>query len=228
MSSMAGIPGVPEVPDVPGVPQSLVPLITGLEAPHLPAAFRARSFDYAELGTGREAAVMVLLTGLPDVVLIERARTLRKHAGQVAFPGGAVDDTDPDPVATALRETEEEIGLNPDRIGVLGRLPSARIPVSRFHVHGVVGWWEGDSDLRTDPIEVASVRQVPVSDLVDPENRSTWRHPASGHTGPGFAYDDLYVWGFTAYVLDAVLTAGGWQRPWDQDRIIDVPKRFMS
>ena len=209
------------------VPDSLARLVQGLECPELPAAFTDRTFDFAELGTAREAAVMVLLSALPDVVLIERAATLRKHAGQVAFPGGAVDPGDADPVAAALRETWEEIGLEPDRIGVLGRLPSAKIPVSRFHVHGVVGWWDGQGVLRIDPAEVASVRRAPVSDLVAPENRTTWRHLPSGRTGPGFSYDDLYVWGFTAYVLDAVLTAGGWQRPWDEWGVVDVPARFM-
>ncbi len=209
------------------VPDSLARLVTGLDAPELPAAFADRTFDFAELGTGREAAVLVLLTPTPDVVLIERASTLRKHAGQVAFPGGAVDPDDADPVAAALRETSEEIGLASGEVAVLGRLPAARIPVSRFHVHGVVGWWDGEARLRPDPREVASVRRVPITQLVDPANRTTWRH-SSGRTGPGFAYDDLYVWGFTAYVLDAVLTAGGWQQPWDAGRLVDVPERFLS
>ncbi len=216
-----------EGPEESTVPASLAPLIVGLDAPELPAAFAERTFDYAELGTGREAAVLVLLTAEPDVVLIERARSLRKHAGQVAFPGGAVDRADADPVAAALRETHEEIGLDPREVTVLGRLPAARIPVSRFHVHGVVAWWDGQAPLRPDPAEVASVRRVPIAELVDPRNRTTWRH-SSGRTGPGFAYDDLYVWGFTAYVLDAVLTAGGWQQAWDHDHLIDVPERFLS
>ena len=211
-----------------GFPASLARLVTGLEAPELPAAFAGRTFDYAELGTGREAAVLVLLTGEPDVVLIERALTMRKHPGQIAFPGGAIDPTDSDPAAAALRETWEEIGLAPSAVTVLGQLPPARIPVSRFHVHGVVGWWDGESTLRPDPAEVASVRRVPVADLVDPANRTTWRHPATGRTGPGFTSGELYVWGFTAYVLDTVLAAGGWQRPWAASRIVDVPARFMA
>lgn len=211
-----------------GPPPTLAPLVKALEAPELPALFAERTFDYAELGTGREAAVLVLLSELPDVVLIERARTLRKHPGQIAFPGGAVEKIDADPVAAALRETWEEIGLDPAAVGVLGRLPAARIPVSRFHVHGVVGCWDGASPLRTNPAEVASVHRVPIADLVDPDHRTTWRHPGSGRTGPGFWCDDLYVWGFTAFVLDAVLSAGGWQRPWDRERIIGIPERFGS
>ncbi len=210
------------------VAPALQRLVVGLDSPTLPSAFAERTFDYAELGTAREAAVMVLLTGEPDVVLIERSLTLRKHAGQIAFPGGAIDPGDAGPVEAALRETYEEIGLDPGDVTILGRLPSARIPVSRFHVHGVVGQWSGAAVLRPDPTEVASVLRVRVDDLVEPANRTTWRHPPSGRTGPGFWCGELYVWGFTAYVLDAVLSAGGWTKPWDARRVIDVPGRFLS
>ncbi len=209
-------------------PATLTRVATGLTAPHLAEAFARRRFDEAELGTSREAAVLVLLSPLPDVVLIERARTLRKHAGQVAFPGGAVDPADPGPEATALRETHEEIGLPAAEVSVLGRLPSALVWATRFHVHAVVGWWDGTAPLAPDPAEVASVRRVPLAHLADPARRTSWRLPGVDRTGPGFTYDDLYVWGFTAYVLDAVLTVGGWQRPWPRDRVVDVPRRFLG
>ena len=218
------------------VPESLRPLADGLrEDLVLSEAFRTRQFGPEEIGTSREAAVLVLLTGDsdPEVVLIERATGLRKHAGQIAFPGGGVDAGE-SPESAALREAWEEVRLDPSLVTVMGRLPAARIPVSQFHVHAVVAWWAGAGDLVPQPGEVAQVLRVPVSSLVAPQNRSSWRH-ASGRTGPGFDVPDadgpeggsLYVWGFSAYVLDAVLEAGGWTLPWDKDRYMEIPTRFL-
>jgi 8-oxo-dGTP pyrophosphatase MutT (NUDIX family) len=176
--------------------------------------------------------VLVLLTDAPDpeVVLIERAAGLRKHAGQIAFPGGAVEAGESAEEA-ALREAWEEVALEPSSVTVLGQLPAARIPVSRFHVHAVAAYWSGVGELVLQPGEVAQVLRVRVSSLVAPQNRSSWRH-VSGRTGPGFEVPDpdgatLYVWGFTAYVLDAVLEAGGWTLEWDKERYVQIPARFL-
>ena len=217
------------------VPESLLTLATGLgEDLVLSEAFRTRRFGPEEIGTSREAAVLVLLTDAPDpeVVLIERAAAMRKHAGQIAFPGGAVEAGESAEEA-ALREAWEEVRLDAAAVSVLGRLPAARIPVSQFHVHAVVAWWAGAGDLVPQAGEVAQVLRVPVSSLVAPQNRSSWRH-ASGRTGPGFDIADpseegerLYVWGFSAYVLDAVLGAGGWTRDWDKNRYVQIPARFL-
>jgi 8-oxo-dGTP pyrophosphatase MutT (NUDIX family) len=195
-------------------------------------AFRTRRFGPEEIGTSREAAVLVLLTSDddPEVVLTERATGLRKHAGQISFPGGAVEAGESAEDA-ALREAWEEIGLDRSLVTVLGQLPAARIPVSQFHVHAVVAYWSGSGELVSQPGEVAQVLRVPVSALVAPENRNSWRH-ASGRTGPGFELLDpdgatLYVWGFSAYVLDAVIKAAGWTRPWDSERYVEIPARFL-
>jgi 8-oxo-dGTP pyrophosphatase MutT (NUDIX family) len=215
------------------VPESLRTLAAGLgEDLVLSEAFRTRQFGPEEISTSREAAVLVLLTDAPDpeVVLIERAAGLRKHAGQIAFPGGAVEAGESAEEA-ALREAWEEIALEPSSVTVLGQLPAARIPVSRFHVHAVAAYWSGVGELVPQPGEVAQVLRVRVSSLVAPQNRSSWRH-ASGRTGPGFEVPDLdgatlYVWGFTAYVLDAVLEAGGWTLEWDMERYVQIPARFL-
>jgi 8-oxo-dGTP pyrophosphatase MutT (NUDIX family) len=178
--------------------------------------------------TDHQAAVLVLLTGDPDpvVLLTRRAAGLRHHAGQVSFPGGTIENGE-GVVSAALREAAEEVGLEPAWASVLGELPSARIPVSRFAVAAVVAWWDGAGPVRAqNPAEVASVEQVAVSRLADPATRLTWVHP-SGRTGPGFAFGDVFVWGFTAAVLDVVLKAGGWERPWQRARQVPVPELFL-
>jgi 8-oxo-dGTP pyrophosphatase MutT (NUDIX family) len=167
---------------------------------------------------GRLSAVLILFgegESGPDVLLIERASTLSSHPGQPAFPGGAVDDTDADAVACALREAQEETGLDPDGVHVFGELPALFLPPSGFVVHPVLGWWREPSPVGVvDPGEVARVVRVPVSELVDPANRCSVRHP-SGFVGPGFAVQDLLVWGFTAGLLSRLIALVGWEKPWD-------------
>jgi 8-oxo-dGTP pyrophosphatase MutT (NUDIX family) len=159
----------------------------------------------------------------PDVLLIERAHTMRSHAGQPAFPGGALDPADGDPagdgpVAAALREAAEEVGLDPATVEVLGQLPALFLPPSGFVVHPVVALWRAPHPVHAvDEAEVAAVARVPLAELVDPANRLRVRHP-SGWVGPAFEVRDLLVWGFTAGLLDKLLALGGWELPWDTDR----------
>lgn len=177
----------------------------------------------------RKAAVLVLLTEdpEPEVTLIERASTLRKHAGQIAFPGGAVDPGDESVIAAALRETEEEIGLPPREVRVFGSLREAWVPVSGYGVTPVLGAWDGSYPIRpVRPEEVSDVLTLPVTRLADPQVRACSVHP-SGHTGPAFVLDHLFIWGFTAHLLSWVLELGGWARPWDGTRLLEVPERFQ-
>lgn len=175
---------------------------------------------------GRHSAVLVLFgAGArgPDVLLIERAHTMRSHAGQPAFPGGALDPPDGDPagdgpVNAALREAAEEVGLDPASVEVLGQLPALFLPPSGFVVHPVVAWWRAPHPVDVvDEAEVAAVARVPLAELVDPGNRLRVRHP-SGWVGPAFEVSDLLVWGFTAGLLDKLLALGGWELPWDTSR----------
>lgn len=179
----------------------------------------------------RRAAVLILLgPGADgyDVVLIEKRADLRSHAGQIAFPGGSIESVDSDPVAAALREANEEVGVDPATVTVLGVLRAAHIPRSGFDVTSVVGWWGDPVGLGpVDVGEVEAVYQVPVSRLLDPANRGTWVHP-SGFSGPVFLLDDLYVWGFTAYLLDGLFELLGWTVPWDAGRTSEIPPRFLS
>ena len=146
-------------------------------------------------GSGRHSAVLILFAsagaaGGPDsadVLLIQRSDGLRRHAGQVAFPGGATEPEDASATATALREAAEEVGLRPDTVDVLAELPALWLPPSGFVVTPVLGYWHSPHPVGVvDTGEVAGVQRVAVRELVRPANRFTVRHP-SGFTGPGFA-----------------------------------------
>lgn len=176
---------------------------------------------------GRASAVLVLLgeTGSdgPDVLILQRAATMRSHAGQPAFPGGAADPDDAGPAATALREATEEVGLNADTVEVVTELPTLWIPVSGFLVTPVLAWWREPHPVRPVALdEVEAVRRVPLSELVEPANRLRIRHP-SGYVGPAFTAGGMLVWGFTAGVLSTLLELGGWAKPWPTGRIEDLP-----
>ncbi|MEO6886973.1 MAG: CoA pyrophosphatase [Jatrophihabitantaceae bacterium] len=177
-------------------------------------------------GSGRASAVLIVLcetTDGPSILLIQRAADMRRHAGQVAFPGGAVDASDVDHVAAALREAQEEVGLNPASVQTLGELPAIFIPPSGFVVTPVLAWWPHPHPVAPgDPAEVARVEIVPIAELADPANRFRVPHP-SGWFGPGFEVRDLYVWGFTAMLLDRILEMGGWGRPWDNGQQRPLP-----
>lgn len=178
-----------------------------------------------------ESAVLVLFGPDPDgqdsLLLIERAHTLRSHAGQVAFPGGRVDAEDGDVVAAALREAREEVGLTVSGVDVVGTLPPLYIPVSNYAVTAVVAWWRAPTPVMVeDPGEVATVISVPVDYLVEPTNRHTVSHP-SGYRGPGWDLGgDLLLWGFTGGIVDKVLELSGRAQPWDRNRELPLPERF--
>lgn len=188
----------------------------------------ARIADRAAHG-GRPAAVLIPLADYSDgarIVLVEKDARLRTHAGQVAFPGGSIEASDASPIAGALREADEEVGLSPSEVEVLGVLPPAYVRASDFAVTAVVGHWPLPRPLvPVDVGEIAAVYSVPVSVLVDPANRLTWTHPA-GFSGPGFVVGDLFIWGFTAYLLDGLFDLAGWTVPWDAERRAAVPERF--
>lgn len=160
----------------------------------------------------------------PDLLLIERAHTLRSHPGEVAFPGGATDPDDLGPAATALREAREEVSLRPDGVAVFGTLPRLWVPPSNYAVTTVLGWWHTPSPVSiVDPVEVAAVLRVPLHQLLDPARRFTVRHP-SGWRGPAFEVGDgLLLWGFTAGVVSRLFAAAGWERPWDDSQERALP-----
>lgn len=207
------------------------------------AALRAFPEDL----TARRAAVLVLfgvLDGAPsgrrasaaavsrelDVLLLARATTLRSHAGQVAFPGGGLDPGDSGPVDAALREAEEETGLNPDGVEVLGTLGEVPLPYSSHRVTPVLGWWRQPSPVRAvDAAESAAVFRAPVADLLDPANRGSTviDRGRRVHRAPAFQVrtqaGEHLVWGFTAMLLDGLFDRVGWTEPWDRMREFPLP-----
>lgn len=169
------------------------------------------------------SAVLVLLSGDAEahqrpedasVVLTHRATTLRKHAGQMAFPGGRVDPEDVDEIDTALREAEEETGLNRETVTPVRVLDSIDISRTGFAVNPVLAYWHAPHPLRVvDPAETDSVLNVPISHLTNPDNRMMLGY--HGWTGPAFKVGDFVVWGFTGGVLSYLLDVAGWSEPWD-------------
>ena len=203
----------------------LVEAVRTVRAEHL------SRFVPPEDGSGRHSAVLMLFASpdgvaAADVLLLQRAATLRSHAGQVAFPGGATDPVDVSSAPTALREANEEVGLRPETVDVLAELPALFLPPSGYVVTPVLAWWERPHPVRpVNEAEVARVELVRIDELVDPANRFRVSHP-SGWLGPGFEAGGLFVWGFTAGLLDRLLELGGWAKPWDDDVRRELPPEF--
>ena len=176
----------------------------------------------------RPAAVLICFADGPsgaELILTERATTLRNHAGQISFPGGASDPDDVDAAHTALREAHEEVGLEPSEVEVFGTLPRLWLPPSNFGVTPVLSYWQAPRRLDArSPREVRRVIHQRLDDLVDPTRRFTVVHP-SGWRGPAFDVGtEMPLWGFTAGVISRLFDRVGWARPWDEERVRDLPE----
>lgn len=176
----------------------------------------------------RPAAVLICFAdGVdgPELLLTERATTLRNHAGQISFPGGAADPDDADAVTTALREAEEEVGLDPDDVLVFGTLPTLWLPPSNFAVTSVLGYWDTPRTLEpVDVREVGGILHHPIHLLIEPTNRFSVEHP-TGWRGPAFEVgSDVPLWGFTAGVISRMFEELGWEKPWDENVTRPLPE----
>ncbi len=204
----------------PAVPGWLAGLAAAAERMPVPAGLRPPA------GGGRHSAILILFgegDHGPDVLLVQRSNTLRRHAGQPAFPGGVIDADDEGPVGAALREAAEEALVDPAGVDVIAVLPDLYISRTGYRVSPVLAWWRKPVPVAPgDPAEVAAVARVPVADLADPDRRLMIRYP-SGIGGPAFQAGEMLVWGFTAFVLDRLLAMGGWERPWNSAALTDLP-----
>ncbi len=221
-------PSAPSAPSATGGPGGLTGEVPGWLR-HL-ARFAERMEVPAGLQPpadgGRHSAILILFgdSGAgPDMLLVQRSNSLRRHAGQPAFPGGVIDAEDDGPVGAALREAAEEARVDPSGVDVISLLPDLYIARTGYRVSPVLAWWREPVPVAPgDPAEVASVARVPVADLADPGRRLMIRYP-SGQAGPAFRAGEMLIWGFTAFVIDQLLAMGGWERPWDAASVVDLP-----
>jgi 8-oxo-dGTP pyrophosphatase MutT (NUDIX family) len=158
----------------------------------------------------REAAVLIGVISEPEPTLIftRRTETLSSHKGQISFPGGSIDHGDESPIAAALRETEEELGLDPTLVKVLGELDETPTFVSGYTVTPVVGWIDSRPTLTPNPAEVADVLLVPVAALNE-DSRHEPGFSYQGRTFPTEAWivDGEVIWGLTARLVRLFLYA---------------------
>lgn len=138
----------------------------------------------------------------PTILLTQRTSHLRDHAGQVSFPGGRREDSDASPEATALREAQEEIGLDPASVEILGRLAEYRTGTG-FVVTPVVGLVTPPLDLKLDDFEVADVFEPPLEFLLDSRNHQRHQIELRGAMREYWAmpWQGYYIWGATAGML---------------------------
>jgi 8-oxo-dGTP pyrophosphatase MutT (NUDIX family) len=155
----------------------------------------------------KPAAVLILLVNRgdadgPRVLFTQRTAHLTDHAGQISFPGGRVEENDRDPFHTALRETEEETGVDASRVEVLGTIPDYSTGTG-YLITPVVAWIDAPVDYRPDPTEVAECFEVPFSFLIDTRNHRLESAMYKGRMRSYYAvpYHHRYIWGATAGML---------------------------
>jgi 8-oxo-dGTP pyrophosphatase MutT (NUDIX family) len=161
--------------------------------------------------TARRASVLLALFDQDyetSLIFIRRASTLRSHSGEIAFPGGSFEPTDDTRIITALREAQEEIGLEPSRAEVLGVMPPVFTVVSNFLITPVVAHLPGGpGTLQLQASEVAEVIFLPLKELADPAiyHSEQWMRDGVPHTVYFYDYGSYRIWGATARMLNALL-----------------------
>jgi 8-oxo-dGTP pyrophosphatase MutT (NUDIX family) len=180
------------------------------EALAAPSLWRALA-DTQQQERARNAAVLLpfhLREGLPHLLFTQRSAALARHSGEISFPGGSRDPADPSPVATALRETHEEIGVAPKRVRVLGEMPASYAAVSNFVITPVVGWLDGGPLVLTpNAAEVADVFAAPLAALADPAiyHSERWLRNGERHFVHFYDFAGRRIWGVTARILHDLL-----------------------
>ena len=188
----------------------------------LHSVLKAHPPRHVTLEGTRHAAVLIPIVAVPSPTLIftVRTETLSSHKGQISFPGGSIDPGDASPEAGALRETNEEIGLDPSKVRVLGELDSFPTFVSGYVVSPFVGWLDEPPELTRNPGEVAEILMVPVADLVEDIRREAgFEHEGRTYPTEAWVWKDRVIWGVTARVirqfLERLAEAGLTEEPGD-------------
>ena len=156
-------------------------------------------------GKVTRAAVLIPLLLQPNglsVLLTQRTTHLRDHGGQISFPGGRMDPEDAGPNETALRESEEEIGLERERVEIIGQLPEY-LTVSGYCVTPIIGLVKPQAEYILDEFEVADIFEVPLSFLMDPANHQVrvWQSEQGSRRFYSMPYEGRFIWGATAGML---------------------------
>ncbi len=184
----------------------------------------------------KHAAVLMCFTGSADaatlpedaqILITHRTPTLRNHSGQMAFPGGRVDPGDAGPVGAALREAQEETGLDPLGVTPLAVLESIAVGPSGNPVNPVLAYAQEPGPVwAASPDENDDVFFTPLSHFINPDNR--FRVARLGWSGPAFELDGYVVWGFTASLLSVMIREAGWEEPWEHKDVVDLRKALGS
>lgn len=159
---------------------------------------------------GLNAGVLILLY-LSDrnikLVLIQRSQYDGPHSGQISLPGGKYEESDKDLTQTALRESEEEIGIIESEIEILGLLSPLHIPVSNFFVQPVVGVYKSIPNFKPDSFEVDKIFEIKLNDLLNPENTSNkeFKFGSIQFYAPVYKPNNIVIWGATAMILSEFL-----------------------
>ena len=161
--------------------------------------------DYLKGRPLHDAAVLIPVidhADAPSVLLTQRARHLRTHSGQIAFPGGRIDAEDGDAETAAIRECEEETGIGPEHVEIVGRLPDY-MAGSGFRISPVLSVLTPGFTVQANPHEVDAVFEVPLAFLMDEANHGRGRRVVAGHMRNYFEmpYGDWYIWGVTAGII---------------------------
>jgi 8-oxo-dGTP pyrophosphatase MutT (NUDIX family) len=167
--------------------------------------------DYFKPNTkSRKAGVLILLYPKNQelyVAFIRRTEYNGPHSGQISFPGGKTEKVDRDIIDTALRESNEEIGIDPKQVNIFGQLTQLHIPVSNFLVYPVIGRYESTPVFKADPNEVKEVLEIKLKDLLNPNNCTTkeFNYGEISFLAPIYNPNNITIWGATAMILSEFL-----------------------